>query len=151
MAIERGHPSIFTKWMFWFDTPVRGRKSTLPNPYFYFLFCFLFFPPKHTHTHTHTASPLSLTTQHSSCTPLSPSHMSHALSSILGLYLAATMIFTLFTVQSHKTWPPSSDVLDPVQSLDVLQGGLWIKLLCWSVCQYHQTIIIIMNVANATA
>ena len=57
------------------------------------------------HPHYHTLSPLSLTIQHSSCTPLSPSHtMSHALSSILSLYLAATMIFTLFTVQSHKTW-----------------------------------------------
>ena len=48
MAIERGHLSVFTKWMLWSDTPVRGRKSTLPNPYFYFVFCFLFFPPKHT-------------------------------------------------------------------------------------------------------
>ena len=67
MAIERGHPSIFTKWMFWSDTPVRGRKSTLPNPYFYFLFCFLFPPPPpppppHTHTHTHThTEPLNFT------------------------------------------------------------------------------------------
>ena len=70
--------------------------------------CTLPFTCMHTHTtlhpHYHTASPLSLTTQHSSCTPLSPSHTSHTLSSTLGLYLAATMIFTLFTVQSHKTW-----------------------------------------------
>ena len=49
MAIERGHLSIFTKWMLWSDTPVRGRKSTLPNPYFYFVFVSSFFPPKHTH------------------------------------------------------------------------------------------------------
>ena len=35
------------------DTPVRGRTSTLPNPYFYFRFYFLLYP-KHTHTHTHT-------------------------------------------------------------------------------------------------
>ena len=56
MAIERGHLSVFTKWMLWSDTPVRGQTSTLPNPYFYFLFCFLL-SPKHTHnaiTHTHT-------------------------------------------------------------------------------------------------
>ena len=54
MAIERGHLSVFTKWMLWSDTPVRGRKSTLPNPYFYFVFVSSFSPPKHTHTHTHT-------------------------------------------------------------------------------------------------
>ena len=50
MAIERGHLSVVTSWMFWSDTPVRGRTSTLPNPYFYFRFCFLL-SPKHTHTH----------------------------------------------------------------------------------------------------
>ena len=50
MAIERGHLSVFTKWMLWSDTPVRGRKSTLPNPYFYFVFVSSFSPPN-THVH----------------------------------------------------------------------------------------------------
>ena len=55
MAIERGHLSVFTKWMLWSDTPVRGRKSTLPNPYFYFVFVSSFPPPPpYTHTYTHS-------------------------------------------------------------------------------------------------
>ena len=41
------------------DTPVRGRTSTLPNPYFYFHFYFLLYP-KHTHTHTHTHTSATL-------------------------------------------------------------------------------------------
>ena len=50
MAIERGHLSVFTKWMLWSDTPVRGRTSILPNPYFYFVFVSSFSPPN-THVH----------------------------------------------------------------------------------------------------
>ena len=53
MAIERGHLSVVTKWILWSDTPVRGRKSTLPNPYFYFVFVSSFSPPPpQTHTFT---------------------------------------------------------------------------------------------------
>ena len=43
------------------DTPVRGRTSTLPDPYFYFAFLFLL-SPKHTRTHTHTQN--NKTTKH---------------------------------------------------------------------------------------
>ena len=50
MAIERGHLSVVTKWILWSDTPVRGRKSTLPNPYFYFVFVSSFSPPPPKHT-----------------------------------------------------------------------------------------------------
>ena len=35
----------------WFDIPVGGWTSTLPNPYFHFVFVSSY-PLKHTHTHT---------------------------------------------------------------------------------------------------
>ena len=41
-------------------TPVGGRTSTLPDPYFYFAILFTLIPQTHTHTHIHRVPPLHL-------------------------------------------------------------------------------------------
>ena len=58
------------------------------------------------HPHYHTASPLSLTTQHSSCTPLSPSH--NVSRPLIHTRLLPCCYYDLHTV--HSAEPPNLDL-----------------------------------------